>query len=84
MKPMKATGIGMVITGSLIAIFSLMMLVGPMATTGTVNATTDASASTPVGVYLLPFAVMAILIGGWILLSHHRGAINTRNPSIRN
>ncbi len=82
MKPMKVTGIGIILTGSIIALYALMMLLGP--STGTVDADRQPVTPTPVVAYLLPFAIMAILIGGWMLLSHHRGAIQTRNPSIRN
>jgi len=82
MKPMKTTAVAVMLVGTVIGIYAMIMLFAAADSATMTQEKQAASSSTPI--YLLVVAILALAGGVWMWVSGGRGAIVTRDPSVRN
>jgi hypothetical protein len=84
---MRITGWAVLAIGVLIAAFGLFSLTGtdptPTQTVDTPTAGEPGARPFPIATVLIPFAVVAVLAGTWMIV-RGGGVIRTRNLAIRN
>ena len=83
MNPMKVTAIALLLLGVVLAGFAAISL-SPTEPATYASPPNEAGPAAPSAMVLFPFAGLAIAAGLGLLLFGGRGAIQTRNPAVRN